>query len=389
MRKPKILILGKLPPPYMGPAIATKILLNSSLNDEFKLLHVNTNVHSSLNTIGTLSLKKIRQNLGVYKRLLHLVRTERPELVLIPISQSTVGFVKDSIFILISRLMGRKVLLHLRGSDFKNWLHRSSKLVRNYAEKIVGITDGVIVLGENLRHLFTDYYSDDQIHVVPNGANYDFPGCEVKHISGYTRFLYLANLQASKGIVDVVRAAILLKNQGVEGFHLDVVGNWRDPDTENLCKQLVADNGLPVTFHGPAYGDEKLLFMLQADAFIFTPRAPEGHPWVIVEAMASGLPIIATDRGAIVESVIHEHNGFIVQVCSPLEIAEKMRQLMEEPALRKAFASASRQRYQKHFTEERMVKRLSDVFKQVLQIPQPQFATQNEHIFNATTRTIS
>jgi hypothetical protein len=51
-QRPKILILGKLPPPYMGPAVATWILLNSSLKDHFEVLHLDTRINSSLETMG-------------------------------------------------------------------------------------------------------------------------------------------------------------------------------------------------------------------------------------------------------------------------------------------------------------------------------------------------
>ncbi|MBK6990167.1 MAG: hypothetical protein IPH33_19060 [Bacteroidetes bacterium] len=46
--KKRIMILGKIPPPYMGPSIATQIILNSSLKDRFELLHIDTRVNTSL-----------------------------------------------------------------------------------------------------------------------------------------------------------------------------------------------------------------------------------------------------------------------------------------------------------------------------------------------------
>lgn len=381
MHRPKILLLGKLPPPYMGPAIATNILLRSRLNEAYKLLHVNTNVHKALNTIGTFNWKKVGQNLAIYRRLIKIIRTEWPDLVLVPISQSTVGFLKDSLFIVLSRLLGRKVILQLRGSDFKNWLRRSPAPVQYYVRHILRMTEGVIVLGENLKHLFDDFFPADRIYVVPNGADYEIPDVDIDTSGTATRFLYLANLQASKGILDVVRGALLLKNKGIQSFHLDVVGAWRDPDTEASCRQLVADNALPVTFHGPAYDEEKFLFMAQADVFVFTPRAPEGHPWVIVEAMASGLPIIATDKGAIVESVIDGENGFIVEDTRPDQIAEKMARLLAQPDLMRSYGAASYRRYRQHFTEDRMVERLSGVFRSALRLEEPHYAFANEEIY--------
>ena len=51
MAKPKVLILGKLPPPYIGPAVAAKIILNSKLKDSFKLIHLDTSDHRDISTL--------------------------------------------------------------------------------------------------------------------------------------------------------------------------------------------------------------------------------------------------------------------------------------------------------------------------------------------------
>lgn len=365
MRKPKILLLGKLPPPYMGPAVATQILLNSGLRERYEILHVDTNVHASLDTIGTWSFGKVWKNLSIYARFLEVLRKERPDLVLIPISQATLGFFKDSAFILSSRLFGRKTLIQLRGSNIQNWLAGASVPVRSYTEAVLRTVQGAIVLGTNLRHLFADYFAEECIFVVPNGANYHIPCREARN--GQVTVLYLANLQPTKGITDVVRSVKLIKERGVNGFVLDVVGAWRDSETKETCLHLVEEHALPVTFHGPAYNADKFEFMAQADVFVFTPCDPEGHPWVLVEALASGLPVISTDRGAITESVRDGINGFIVEARNPQQIANRVQRLIEHPELRSRQARASRKHYEENFTEEKMVEHLSTAIDRILQ----------------------
>jgi glycosyltransferase involved in cell wall biosynthesis len=351
----------------MGPSIATQILLNSALNDHFELLHVDTNVHESLETLGSMSFDKVTKNLGIYTRFLSTVRKQQPGVVLIPISQTTIGFLKDSVFIHLSRLFKRTTLLQLRGSDFQNWLSRTSGPVRRYVEATLRSTQGMIVLGENLRYLFAPYYADDRIFVVPNGADHDIPRAAPEP-GGPVRVLYLANLQPSKGIEDVIRSIAVLKAQGVDGFVLDVVGAWRDEPTREACLALTEEQGLPITFHGPAYGEDKFRFMGQSDVFVFTPREPEGHPWVIVEALAAGLPVVSTDQGAIVESVHDGVNGFIVPSHAPEQIAARLRPLIEQPDLRAIQQEASRRLYRENFTEGRMVERLRAVFEHLLEL---------------------
>ena len=66
---------------------------------------------------------------------------------------------------------------------------------------------------------------------------------------------------------------------------------------------------------------------LQCQMFLFFPSyyRNEGHPWVIVEALASKLPIISTNHAAISESVIDSFNGFLVKKNDPSSIAEKIK----------------------------------------------------------------
>ena len=179
--------------------------------------------------------------------------------------------------------------------------------------------------------------------------------------------LYLANLQASKGIEDVLLALAELKRQNVEGFELTVIGMWRNEEFKIKCLKMIDEFQLPVTVFPPKSGNEKMAAMCSSDIFVFTPREPEGHPWVIVEALACGLPVISTDQGAIVESVLDGKNGFIVKKNAPFEIAEKIKLLMKNDDLRKWMGAVSRKHYEDNFTEEKMVERLTGTFNKVIE----------------------
>ncbi len=366
MSNHKIIFLGSLPPPYMGPSVATQILLKSFLKDDFDLIHLDTSDRRDLNTIGAIDFQNIYLALKHYVTLTWLILKKRPAMVYIPITQTTIGYIRDSGFILISKLFSKKVICHLRGGNFKNWYTSANPFTRWLVRRVHSLVDGQIVLGQSLRNLFSGLMPEDKIFVVPNGGNYENHLCGLEK-THKPRVLYLANFIKTKGVMETVKAA-----PDVFDVHPDVAfvfaGNWIDESTRIEFKAFLNQHPhLPVILRGPVHGKEKYALLASSDVFVFpTYYPPEGHPWVIVEAMAAGLPVISTDQGAIAESVIHGRNGYIVEKRNPEAIAEKINLLIEQPELRKAMGAESRKMYLKNFTEDRMVERLSAVFDRVL-----------------------
>lgn len=365
MNKPKVFILGKLPPPYFGPAVATQVILQSKLKEKFELIHINTVLNTQMEYIGRFAWQKTIKGLFIYINYIRQLIKYKPELILIPHGQTTPAFLKDSVFIFLGWLIGSHVLLHLRGSDWKNWLSGVTKFTKWYVLKILKLTSGVIVLGEKLRHLFSEDFSEDQIFVVPNGANYEFPDMPVKKFNS-SKILFFSNLLPSKGVEDVLQAIRIIKKDNLKEIHWTFAGEWANDEFRKNCNEYVRVHKLDITFSPPAIGDMKVELFSNSDIFIFPPRNPEGHPWVVIEAMAAGLPIISTDQGAITESVINNVNGFIVEPQAPEEIAEKIKYLTNNPEEKIRMGKESRRIYEENFTEDKMVERLSNVFNQII-----------------------
>lgn len=363
MSQKKLILVGKIPPPFMGTAVWFDVLRKSSLNNSFQIQWFNVNVHRDFSTLGSKNILKIWPNLHLYIQFRKLVDDFRPDLILIPVSQSTIGFLKDSIYI---KLAGKKpeILIVLHGSNLLNWLKKSSWITRVYFSRIMKSPDGVIVLGEKLKYLFKKWFREDQIYVVPNGLNLSFGSFE-KTSTDIILIRFIGSLIRSKGILELIQAIGLLKEK-YKNIILIINGTWRDKVLKHQIEQLISSQLLPVRYEGEVTGSEKESAYKNSDIFVFTPNKPEGHPYVIIEAMAAGLPIISTDQGAITESVIDGLNGFIVKPNCPEEIAEKLKYLIEHPQERIKMGRESRRLYEENFTEEKMVARLTEVFNKVL-----------------------
>ena len=366
MPRNKVLILGKLPPPYIGPAIATSILLNSALKGRYELFHLDTRINKSVATMGKWSPMKVVRSLGLYFRYIDLLLKEKPDLVLIPVSQTTLGFMKDAVFLKWGWITGRKMVVQLRGSDLKNWQERSSSFTRWLYSFWVKKAEGAIVLGEGLRYLFEPEFPAEKIFVVPNGVDLEFPKSEKK--DGKLKLLYLSNFLPGKGFLQVLEGLDLLEEEFSGEMMLEAAGSWDNEEFIAHCSRLMEESAVDVLIRGPVSGKEKFRMLAEADIFIFTPIAPEGLPWALIEAAAAGLPIISTDQGAIKDVVVDDENGFIVEAGSGVAIADKLELLLKDPELRARMGRTSRARYEEGFTEQKMVKAMSACFNDLIKI---------------------
>jgi glycosyltransferase involved in cell wall biosynthesis len=92
----------------------------------------------------------------------------------------------------------------------------------------------------------------------------------------------------------------------------------------------------------------------------------EGNPLAVMEAMAAGLPVVATDVGGVPELVRHATDGLLVHAGKWEAFAQGMTALMQNPEQRRAMANAAQERACREFRVERMVRRYADLYQETL-----------------------
>lgn len=361
-----IIFLGKLPPPYIGPSVACEIIINSKLKDKFNLVHLDLSDPRDINTLAKLDFTNFYLAFKQYAQLIWYCIKYNPDLVYIPAGQTNVGYIRDAGYILIAKLFGKKVLTHLRGGYFLNWYNESGSLMKSFIRFVHKKVNGQIVLGNNLRPLFNWILPDKNIYVIPNGGNFPV-NYETRNHEKVT-VLFLGNYVKTKGVLEVLYTApeVCAANKNVV---FSFAGEWRDEEAKKLFEKFVSENpNLPIINHGPVSGEKKFKILNEADIFVFpTYYRNEGHPWVTVEAMAAGLPVISTDHAAISESVHDGKNGFLVEKKNVKQVAEKIKILASDKLLREKMGAESRRIYLENLTEEKMVERMGNVFLKVIE----------------------
>jgi len=333
--RPVLLVVGPVPPPFIGPAVATDRLIRSSvIAANFDVVHLDTTDREGMDDIGKLSLRNISIALGHGWRCLRLVKRHRPAVVYVQIDRRLWGFIRDMQFMLVARLFRARLLVHLRAGRFDlrhdfGWYGRAIARLG-----LMGVSRA-IVLGRSVRDVFGTLVPQERIRIVPNGMNLDLYAYSQEELAarekGPLRILYLGNLYPGKGAHVMLKAMETIV-EVLPDARLVVAGRWLNSDFRSLCESIVTEMGIEsnVDFVGEVDAVAKRKLLATSNVLCFTPIEPEGLPWVVLEAMAASLPVVATAQGTIPEVVVDNSTGLIVPSNDSRALAEAVLRLARE-----------------------------------------------------------
>jgi glycosyltransferase involved in cell wall biosynthesis len=301
--------------------------------------------------------------------LVNMLLRARPELTYLVLSQSTIGFIRDSLLIWPAYVSGSRVIFHLHGGNFRDWYLGRSRLVKRYVRIVLRRVARVIVLGESLKELFQGLVESSRISVVPNGVEWQEPGrSHAKDRDGSRyRILHLSTLSHLKGALVLISAIplVLEKRQDVEFV---LAGPWSHAEDKQWADSFIRQQGVGehIRFTGQVDSDEKKALFESADLFVFPGVQQEGQPLVVIEAMAAGLPVIFTDRGSLRDTVINRETGLEVPVNDPHQLADCILWMLDHPVEMQAMGTAGRRRYEAFFTKDKHIAAMIRVFESVV-----------------------
>jgi glycosyltransferase involved in cell wall biosynthesis len=168
--------------------------------------------------------------------------------------------------------------------------------------------------------------------------------------------LYVGRLVKEKDLEDLVAMNQILKNRGRD-FEMVFVG---DGPMKAELQELLPD----AHFTGYMEGEKLATLYASADIFVF-PSTTETFGNVILEAFASGLPVITVNKGGVVDLIRVEENGFIARANDPKDLSEKVDILLMNPTLRHFQAISARNLVQ-YYSWEAINNRLINSYEELL-----------------------
>jgi len=241
--------------------------------------------------------------------------------------------------------------------------------LRQHIDRIIATKMDIIIAVSNAaKKILINYEKVDpnKITVIYNGININKFKFNIKQREQIRKIFsiqdkivlsYTANLRPIKGHQYLLEAISKIKNQYTNIVLLLIGEGVLRNELEALTKQLhIEDN---VRFLG--YRTDIPDILSATDIYVH-PSVEEGFGIAIIEAMAVGLPVIATNVGGIPEIITNGVNGILVPPENPQALAEAIGDLIEHPDKRKALAEKGQQHVAATFTDDVMVKKYMEVY---------------------------
>jgi glycosyltransferase involved in cell wall biosynthesis len=290
-------------------------------------------------------------------RLARRLRSERIGLV------HTFDFYSNIVGVLAARAAGVPVVASQRnlGTRHRTVARRAaSRLVLRLAHRIVVNSPAVAdwLQAEGLAPA-------RKIDVIVNGVDVSrfrraagrAAGPDPEHVVIGT----VANLRPEKGLLHLVTAAAFLRER-----YDTRVSIWGDGPMRAELATAVRDLGLDGVVALPGCTEQPERALAELDVFV-QPSFTEATSNVLLEAMAMGLPVVATDVGGTSAVVEHEVTGLLVPAGDTAAITKAVIRLVESPELAQRLGAAARARVRTRFGMSRMVTEMESVYVRAMQ----------------------
>jgi len=272
---------------------------------------------------------------------------------------SHASFWRKSVFMAIAILARCPVIFHLHGGGFRRFYESEcSAAGRRAIRFFLDRAACVIVLSTRRRAWLSEVTANRRIVWIPNPA----PAVERRPLrrEGHT-VLFLGRLSRDKGVFDLLDAVAALRVT-VPDVRLVCAG---DGDRHGVARHAdrlgIAD---AVSLPGWTGQAEKRALMDRAAAFVL-PSYVEGMPMSLLEAMAGGLPVIATDVGGIPDVVNDGVDGFLFAPGDIARLERLLRALLNDAALAGRVGAAARATVLRRFSADQVIARIEELYADI------------------------
>lgn len=207
--------------------------------------------------------------------------------------------------------------------------------------------------------------SENCIRVVPNGVPVLGPLPPRKPPTQTWTLGIVALFRPRKGLEVLLDALAVLRSAGLD-VRLRAVGDFESAEYRQHIDRHVARRGVGDCIDWVGFTDDVPSELAQLDLFVLPSLFGEGLPMVILEAMAAGVPIVATRVEGIPEAIRDEHEGRLVKPNDPLDLARAIAEFVRGETDWSVLRSNAHRRQAHWYSDQGMARNVAAVYRQVL-----------------------
>jgi phosphatidyl-myo-inositol alpha-mannosyltransferase len=234
---------------------------------------------------------------------------------------------------------------------------------RRFAGQLVDKLDGRIAVSGAARHFISRYFPGDY-HIIPNGVDLDrFADAEPleEWRDGTINILFVGRFEERKGLIHLLKAYHRLRKRKVDA-RLLVIGTG--PKAREYRRFVGLRQVRDVEFLGRLTDHDKARFFASADIFCSPATGQESFGVVLLEAMAAGVPIVASDIHGYKNVVQRDVQGILVEPRNHRALAAGLYKLANDEELRHRMGEAGRATAP-DYSWDRVTERIVDFYHEV------------------------
>jgi glycosyltransferase involved in cell wall biosynthesis len=295
--------------------------------------------------------------------------------------RSIVRIVRDGGYSLIhahtarSALVGRMasiaarvpMIYHVHSPTARNTTNRVANLVNTVAERLslVGVRR-LIAVSESLgRHMRSLGFSEDRVTVVHNGVPAAERLATRKPPTGSWTLGTIALFRPRKGLEVLIDALAQLRRAGVK-VQLRAVGTFESEQYRDEILRRVADHKLADCIEWTGFQSNVTAQLAQMDLFVLPSLFGEGLPMVVLEAMAHGVPVVATRVEGVPEAIRHGQEGLLAQPGDATSLAAAIARFVRGEVDWSELRASALARHAAAFSDRTMASQVAAVYREVL-----------------------
>ena len=261
----------------------------------------------------------------------------------------------------ITKFTGKKQIITAHGTDV--YTIPKKGLIKKIYLSFISTSECITTVSTaNKKKLSTAGLVVDTIEVIPPGIFLSMFSDKTtsKKRKNELRLIWIGRMIEVKGLEYLISAMRIVGDR-YPTVNLNLIG---EGPLQNEVKQRISELSLNhnITFIGTVKNERIPKYLGESDIFVL-PSLSEGLPAVILEAMAAGKPIIASDVGGISEAVEDGVNGFLLEPRNSDQLAEKILYLIEHPEIRKKMGEKSKKIVKDKFTWEKAARRTIKIYE--------------------------